>query len=60
MRVKFSVTACAVLALFVVEANAIKTTKLQGVEVNSVGDNISESGIDEGILGKRVAAWPIS
>lgn len=48
MRVKISVATCAVLALFVVEANAIKTTKLQGVEVNSVGDNISESGIDEG------------
>ena len=55
MRFKISVATCAVLALFVVQANATKTTKLQGVEVNSVGDNISESGIDEGILDKRVA-----
>ena len=60
MRARISVATCAVLALFVVEANAIKTTKLQGVEVNSVGDNISESGIDEGILGKRVAAGPLA
>ena len=38
----------------------MQTTKLEGVEVNSVGDNISESGIDEGILSKRVAAGPLA
>ena len=36
------------------------TTKLEGIEVNSVGDNISESGIDEGILSKRVASGPLA
>jgi tonB-dependent receptor domain protein len=38
----------------------VQTTKLEGIEVNSVGDNISESGIDEGILNKRVAAGPLA
>ena len=60
MKVKISVATCAVLALFVVQANATKTTKLQGVEVNSVGDNISESGISEGILDKGVASGPLA
>ena len=54
MRVKFSVAACAVLALFTAQANAADTVKLEGVEINSVGDNISESGISEGILTKNV------
>ena len=54
MRVKFSVAACAVLALFTAQANAADTVKLEGVEINSVGDNISESGISEGILAKNV------
>ena len=54
MRVKFSVAACAVLALFAAQANAADTVKLEGVEINSVGDNISESGISEGILTKNV------
>ena len=54
MRVKFSVAACAVLALFAAQANAADTVKLEGVEINSVGDNISESGISEGILAKNV------
>lgn len=47
MKIKISVAACAVLALFVAQANAAETVKLQGVEVNSVGDNISESGISK-------------
>lgn len=54
MRVEFSVAACAVLALFAAQANAADTVKLEGVEINSVGDNISESGISEGILAKNV------
>lgn len=41
MRVKFSVAACVVLALFTAQANAADTVKLEGVEINSVGDNIS-------------------
>ena len=50
MRVKFSVAACAVLALFAAQANAADTVKLEGVEINSVGDNVSESGISEGFF----------
>lgn len=45
---------------FLSQVFAVQTTKLEGVEVNSVGDNISESGIDEGILSKRVAAGPLA
>lgn len=45
---------------FLSQVFAVQTTKLEGVEVNSVGDNISESGIDEGILNKRVAAGPLA
>lgn len=37
MKIKISVAACAVLALFAAQANAAETVKLQGVEVNSVG-----------------------
>ena len=60
MKIGFSVAACAVLALFAAQANAAETVKLQAVEVNSVGDNISESGIDEGILNKKVASGPLT
>jgi tonB-dependent receptor domain protein len=60
MRVKFSVAACAVLALFAAQASAADTVKLRGVEVNSIGDNISESGISEGILNKGVASGPLA
>ena len=60
MKVKISVAACAVLALFAAQANAADTVKLQEVEVNSVGDNISESGISEGILNKGVASGPLA
>ena len=28
--------------------NASESVKLEGVEINSVGDNVSDSGIDEG------------
>lgn len=45
---------------FLSQVFAVQTTKLEGIEVNSVGDNISESGIDEGILSKRVAAGPLA
>jgi len=45
---------------FLSQVFAVQTTKLEGIEVNSVGDNISESGIDEGILNKRVAAGPLA
>jgi len=54
MKIGFSVAACAVLALFAAQAKAAETVKLQGVEINSVGDNISESGISEGFLTKNV------
>ena len=54
MKIGFSVAACAVLTLFTAQANAAETVKLQGVEINSVGDNISESGISEGFLTKNV------
>ena len=45
---------------FLSQVFAVQTTKLEGVEVNSVGDNISESGIDERILNKRVASGPLA
>ena len=35
------------------------TYTLDAVEINSVGDGISESGIDEGILNKSVASGPL-
>ena len=54
MKIGFSVATCAVLALFAAQAKAAETVKLQGVEINSVGDNISESGISEGFLTKNV------
>ena len=60
MKFKISVAVCAVLALFAAQANAAETVRLQAVEVNSIGDNISESGIDEGILNKKVASGPLA
>ena len=54
MKIGFSVATCAVLALFAAQAKAAETVKLQGGEINSVGDNISESGISEGFLTKNV------
>ena len=54
MKVKISLITCTVLSLLAINANATETTKLEGVEVNSVGDNISESGISEGFLNKNV------
>lgn len=36
-----------------------QTYVLDAVEINSVGDGISESGIDEGILNKGVASGPL-
>ena len=63
MSYKISVATCAALLMcsgFLSQVFAVQTTKLEGVEVNSVGDNIRESGIDEGILNKRVAAGPLA
>lgn len=63
MSYKISVATCAALLMcsgFLSQVFAVQTTKLEGIEVNSVGDNISESGIDEGILNKRVAAGPLA
>jgi len=60
---KISVATCAALLMcsgFLSQVFAVQTTKLEGIEVNSVGDNISESGIDEGILSKRVASGPLA
>lgn len=37
----------------------IATFQLDAVNINSVGDEISESGIDEGILNKGVASGPL-
>ena len=54
MKVKISLITCTVLSLLAINVNATETTKLEGVEVNSVGDNISESGISEGFLNKNV------
>jgi tonB-dependent receptor domain protein len=34
--------------------NASESVKLEGVEINSVGDNVSNSGIDEGFLTKNI------
>ena len=34
--------------------NASESVKLEGVEINSVGDNVSDSGIDEGFLTKNI------
>lgn len=39
--------------------DSTKTYTLDAVEINSVGDGISESGIDEGILNKGVASGPL-
>ena len=36
------------------QANSVQNVELGGVEINSVGDNISESGISEGFLTKNV------
>ena len=36
------------------QTNSVQNVELGGVEINSVGDNISESGISEGILTKNV------
>ncbi|EJP75303.1 MULTISPECIES: TonB-dependent receptor [Campylobacter] len=52
MRSKISTAACAVLICL--SASAAEQVKLEAVEVNSVGDNISESGIDEGFLNKNI------
>lgn len=41
------------------QAQPIRSS-FRGVEVNSVGDNISESGISEGILNKGVASGPLA
>lgn len=63
MSYKISVATCAALLMcsgFLSQVFAVQTTKLEGVEVNSVGDNISESGIDERILNKRVASGPLA
>lgn len=63
MSYKISVATCAALLMcsgFLSQVFAVQTTKLEGIEVNSVGDNISESGIDEGILSKRVASGPLA
>ena len=59
MKFKILVSACAVFAIFAAQANAKESVntapvKLEAVEVNSVGDNISNSGIDEGFLSKNV------
>ena len=59
MKFKILVSTCAVFAIFAAQANAkgsVNTApvKLEAVEVNSVGDNISNSGIDEGFLSKNV------
>nr|WP_314997668.1 hypothetical protein [uncultured Campylobacter sp.] len=35
------------------QANSVQNVELGGVEINSVGDNISESGISEGFLTKK-------
>ncbi len=40
-------------------ADGIRTYQLDAVNINSVGDEISESGIDEGILNKGVANGPL-
>jgi len=42
------------------QANSVQNVELGGVEINSVGDNISESGISEGILNKGVASGPLA
>ena len=63
MSYKISVATCAAPLMcsgFLSQVFAVQTTKLEGIEVNSVGDNISESGIDEGILSKRVASGPLA
>lgn len=54
-----SVVACCAIFL-AVNAGAIEEKKLQAVEVNSVGDAVSESGIEEGILNKQVASGPLA
>ncbi|EAU00673.1 TonB-dependent receptor [Campylobacter curvus] len=46
-----SVAACLMLAQGL---SATEKVTLEGVEVNSVGDNISESGVGEGMLNKNV------
>lgn len=51
--------ACCAIFL-AVNAGAIEEKKLQAVEVNSVGDAVSESGIEEGILNKQVASGPLA
>ncbi|MDO5046873.1 TonB-dependent receptor [Campylobacter sp.] len=48
-----SIAACSCLALSL-NLSAAESVKLEAIEVNSVGDNISESGIDEGFLTKNV------
>ena len=45
MKFKISVAVCAVLVLFAAQANAAETVRLQAVEVNSIGDNISEKSL---------------
>lgn len=41
------------------QPSTVQTYTLDAVEINSVGDGISESGIDEGILNKSVASGPL-
>ena len=62
MKNHVSVAACAVLALSAATVNlsAIPTVELGVVEVNSIGDDISQSGIDEGILNKKISSGPLT
>lgn len=46
-------------ALFDQNGEASTTYKLDKVEINSVGDDISESGISEGFLNKGIASGPL-
>ncbi|MCD8213846.1 MAG: TonB-dependent receptor [Campylobacter sp.] len=52
-RGHLSAVACAVLCLGL-NLTAADVANLETVEVNSVGDNISDSGIDEGFLNKNI------
>ena len=41
------------------QTDGIRTYQLDEVNINSVGDSVSESGISEGILNKSVASGPL-
>lgn len=75
MQIKISIVACACLLICglasgaenpngkVSAANKFEQSRSENlgtIEVNSIGDNISESGIDEGILNKQVATGPLA